>query len=79
MRIMAALIAEDQKLVLAFAQGKFFALDTGERLEGRTRGPSAIGTVAVGRVKERIRDAIPDGAAFAPARERRLVGAFSRG
>jgi hypothetical protein len=64
-RIMAVLVADNQKLVLAFGEHKLLALDTDEGFEGRAGRPPAIRAVAVGRVKEFVRRGVSHRAAQA--------------
>src|SRR5713101_666968 len=41
-RVVSVVVALDQEIVLALGEAELAALDAGERLEGRTRGPAAI-------------------------------------
>jgi hypothetical protein len=65
--IVGSSIAEDHKSVGAFDEAKLVTLDSGKRLEGRARRPSALGAMTIPGVKEFISDFITDSAAQASA------------
>jgi hypothetical protein len=55
----------DEALVLATDDAELVLHDPGERLEGGAGGAAAIRTVAVQRVRERVRDLVAHGTAIA--------------
>jgi hypothetical protein len=68
MRVVAALVAEDQQPVIARDETELFALDAGEGLERRPGRAPAVRAMAVRRVNKFVRNLIVDCAAEAFSR-----------